>query len=72
MSATYLQSLIDSRASMWERAKGIMDGAAAENRDLSAEERLVEAERLLAGAAIVDVDVEAHRRAAIGEGRRRT
>lgn len=39
MSASYLQSLIDSRASAWERAKEIMDGAAAENRDLTVEEQ---------------------------------
>lgn len=38
MSA-YLNSLVDSRASIWERAKEIMDGAAAENRDLTVEEQ---------------------------------
>jgi HK97 family phage major capsid protein len=38
MSA-YLKSLVDSRASIWERAKEIMDAAAAENRDLTAEEQ---------------------------------
>ena len=35
---SYLQSLVDARQAAWHRAKEIMDGAAAENRDLTAEE----------------------------------
>ena len=34
----YLQSLVAARQTAWQRAKEIMDGAAAENRDLTAEE----------------------------------
>lgn len=39
MSAEFLQSLNEQRLHAWERAKQIMDGAAAESRDLTAEER---------------------------------
>lgn len=35
---SYLQSLVDARAVAWNRAKEIMEGAAAENRDLTTEE----------------------------------
>ena len=35
----YIQRLIDSRQSMWDRAKKIMDTAAFENRELNAEEQ---------------------------------
>lgn len=36
----YIQRLIDSRASMWDRAKKIMDTAAFENRELNPEEQV--------------------------------
>lgn len=35
---SFLQNLVDQRAAAWERAKQIMDAAAAESRDLTAEE----------------------------------
>lgn len=39
MSETYLKQQVEARAAAWEEAKHLLDTAAAENRDLTAEER---------------------------------
>ena len=39
MSETYLKQQVEARQTAWEEAKHLLDAAAAENRDLTAEER---------------------------------